>query len=159
MSYLVPFRDHVRGALHPHAVGNRHPRGAFIFQETLTEFAPPVRRDRRKTRSRPGAVVAINIIVSAVVCALWGYLLYNFEIGPLWLMMGIANQMLAVIGLALGTTYILQYAARADVRPLHRHPLRFRRRDGLYGRRAKRGHVVEPGRGLESPGPASPSTG
>jgi carbon starvation protein len=38
--------------------------------------------------------------------------LYNFEINRLWLMMGIANQMLAAIGLAVGTTYILKHSAK-----------------------------------------------
>jgi len=88
----------------------------FIFQETLTEFrtAGPIAAGAA-AQANPAAREpswTVNIIVSAVVSALWGYLLYNFETGPLWLMMGIANQMLAVIGLALGTTYILQHAAR-----------------------------------------------
>ena len=47
-----------------------------------------------------------------MVCGLWGYLLYNFEIGPLWLMNGIGNQLLAVIGLAIGTTYLLQHSPK-----------------------------------------------
>ena len=80
----------------------------FIFQETLTQFR--ARGSDPETAREPSWT--LNIVVSAVVSALWGYLLYNFETGPLWLMMGIANQMLAVIGLALGTTYILQNGTR-----------------------------------------------
>ena len=53
-----------------------------------------------------------NVIASVVVCAMWGFLLYNFEIGPLWLMNGIGNQLLAVIGLAIGTTYLLHHAPK-----------------------------------------------
>jgi carbon starvation protein len=55
---------------------------------------------------------ALNVITSVLVCGVWGYLLYKFEIGRLWLMMGIANQLLATIGLAIGTTYLLQHAPK-----------------------------------------------
>ena len=53
-----------------------------------------------------------RVRMSAVVCALWGYLLYTGNIASLWRMLGIANQLLAVIGLAVGTTYLLQHAAK-----------------------------------------------
>ncbi len=54
----------------------------------------------------------MNVITSFLVCGAWGYLLYVFEIGRLWLMMGIANQLLATIGLAVGTTYLLQHSPK-----------------------------------------------
>ena len=80
----------------------------FIFQETLAQF--------KSHRSDPHApqetTWTLNIIVSAVVSFLWGYLLYTGDIDRLWRMMGISNQMLATIGLAAGTTYILRYSAR-----------------------------------------------
>jgi carbon starvation protein len=77
----------------------------FIFQETLVQL-------RGKPRADHETSWTLNVVASVVVCALWGYLLYHFEIGRLWLMMGIANQLLAVIGLAIGTTYILQYSPK-----------------------------------------------
>ncbi len=80
----------------------------FIFQETLTQFKSP-EADQSAAREPSWT---LNVIVSAVVTCLWGYLLYNFEINRLWLMMGIANQMLAAIGLAVGTTYILKHSAK-----------------------------------------------
>ena len=49
--------------------------------------------------------------MSVLVCFLWGYLLYTGNIDRLWRMMGIANQLLATIALAVGTTYLL------DARP------------------------------------------
>ncbi len=80
----------------------------FIFQETLTQF----KSDKSGQNAPQEPSWTLNVIVSAVVSCLWGYLLYNFEINRLWLMMGIANQMLAAIGLAVGTTYILKYSAK-----------------------------------------------
>ena len=47
-----------------------------------------------------------------IVCALWGYLLYSGNIATLWRMMGIANQLLATIALAVGTTYLLKHASK-----------------------------------------------
>ena len=43
---------------------------------------------------------------------MWGYLLYSGNIATLWRMMGIANQLLATIALAVGTTYLLEHAPR-----------------------------------------------
>ena len=47
-----------------------------------------------------------------VVCFCWGYLLYTGNIDRLWRMMGIANQLLATIGLAVGTTYLLLHSPK-----------------------------------------------
>ena len=50
--------------------------------------------------------------MSVLVCFLWGYLLYSGNIATLWRMMGIANQLLATIALAVGTTYLLKHSPR-----------------------------------------------
>ena len=50
--------------------------------------------------------------MSLIVCFLWGYMLYTGDIASLWRMMGIANQLLATIALAVGTTYLLQHAPK-----------------------------------------------
>jgi carbon starvation protein len=50
-----------------------------------------------------------NIIVfSALVSLAWGYLLYSGNVSTIWPMFGTANQMLAVIALAIGTSVILK---------------------------------------------------
>ena len=54
----------------------------------------------------------LNIIMSIVVCAAWGYLLYMGSLDTLWRMLGIANQLLAAIALAVGTTYLLLHAPK-----------------------------------------------
>ena len=52
------------------------------------------------------------MIMSVVVCGLWGGLLYIGNLDTLWRMLGIANQLLATIALAVGTTYLLQHATK-----------------------------------------------
>ena len=78
----------------------------FIFQETLQPLLPD-----QFQRGR-GLDLALNIVLSVAVCGLWGYLLYSGSIATLWRMTGIANQLLATIALAVGTTYLLQHAPR-----------------------------------------------
>ena len=74
----------------------------FIFQETVTQFPPNDHASRASTNW------ALNVTMSVGVCLLWGYLLYTGNIDRLWRMMGIANQLLAAIALAVGTTYLLK---------------------------------------------------
>jgi carbon starvation protein len=78
----------------------------FIFQETVQQYLPAPLARRRDVN------LALNVVLSVVVCGLWGYLLYSGNIGTLWRVMGIANQLLATIALAVGTTYLLQHAPR-----------------------------------------------
>jgi carbon starvation protein len=77
----------------------------FILEESIGQF-----------RSRPAehhkTSWFMNIATSLAVCFCWGYLLYTGNIDRLWRMMGIANQLLATIGLAVGTTYLLLYAPK-----------------------------------------------
>jgi carbon starvation protein len=77
----------------------------FVFQESVTEFSP-----RTKIRGKPSW--GMNILMSALTCCAWGYLLYTGNINTLWRMLGIANQLLAAIALAVGTTYLLNHAPK-----------------------------------------------
>jgi carbon starvation protein len=78
----------------------------FIFQETIQQF---LSEDLAKDRN---IAITLNVALSLGVCGLWGYLLYSGNIATLWRMMGIANQLLATIALAVGTTYLLENAPR-----------------------------------------------
>jgi carbon starvation protein len=77
----------------------------FVFQETLAQFNP-----RYQLGHHPNW--ALNVTMSIVVCGLWGGLLYIGNLDTLWRMLGIANQLLATIALAVGTTYLLQHAPK-----------------------------------------------
>lgn len=52
------------------------------------------------------------IFFSALVSASWGYLLYTGNVSTIWPMFGTANQMLAVIALAIGTSTILKVSGK-----------------------------------------------
>ncbi len=78
----------------------------FIFEEAVQQFRP--QRARRR-----GPNWLLNVAASSLVCFLWGYLLYTGSIENLWRMMGVANQLLAIIALALGTSYLLAHASRS----------------------------------------------
>lgn len=77
----------------------------FVFQETVAYFKPA---------AAPGGQVNwfSNVALSAAACIAWGYLLCNNNINTLWRMLGISNQLLASIALAVGTTYILVHSPR-----------------------------------------------
>ena len=77
----------------------------FVVQESVTEFSP-----RAKIRGKPSW--GMNILMSALTCCAWGYLLCTGNINTLWRMLGIANQSLAAIALAVGTTYLLNHAPK-----------------------------------------------
>lgn len=49
-----------------------------------------------------------TIFFSALITFAWGYLLYSGNISTIWPLFGTANQMLAVIAFAIGTTYLLR---------------------------------------------------
>jgi carbon starvation protein len=73
----------------------------FVFQETLAQF-----RSDMEIGHQPRW--GLNVGMSLLVCGLWGYLLYTGNLNALWRMLGIANQLLALIALAVGTTYLLK---------------------------------------------------
>jgi carbon starvation protein len=48
------------------------------------------------------------IFFSALMSATWGYLLYTGNISTIWPLFGVANQMLAAIAFAVGTTFLIK---------------------------------------------------
>jgi carbon starvation protein len=98
----------------------------FVFQEAFTSFGPEAELPKSPATEyaanfdddlhAPPVLRqphwGLNIFMSIVVCAGWGYLLYMGTLDTLWRMLGIANQLLAAIALAVGTTYLLLHAPK-----------------------------------------------
>ena len=70
----------------------------FILQESFGKFYKPFGR----ADWLPG-----NLIASVVVVLFWGYFIYTGTVATIWPMFGTANQLLATIALAIGTSYII----------------------------------------------------
>jgi carbon starvation protein len=77
----------------------------FVFQENLAGIS-------RRAKITGKASWSVNIAMSFLTCCAWGYLLYTGNINTLWRMLGISNQLLALIALAVGTTYLLNHAPK-----------------------------------------------
>jgi carbon starvation protein len=72
--------------------------GRFLVQETFGKIKPSLGR----VDWWPGAIAATAIIVMG-----WAYLLLSGDIGTIWPMFGIANQLLAIVALCVVTTYLV----------------------------------------------------
>ncbi|SOC41171.1 carbon starvation CstA family protein [Ureibacillus acetophenoni] len=75
----------------------------YLIQDFLGDAFKPLKR----TDWLPG-----NLFASALACVMWGYLLYSGEIGTIWALFGVSNQLMASIGLVLGATVILKMATK-----------------------------------------------
>ncbi|MDN3017569.1 carbon starvation protein CstA [Paenibacillus sp. BSR1-1] len=73
----------------------------YLIQDFFGEFYKPL----KKTDWIPGSIIA-----SALACFMWGYLLFSGDIGSVWALFGVSNQLMASIGLIVGATVILKIA-------------------------------------------------
>jgi carbon starvation protein len=72
--------------------------GRFLLQEAMGKIYKPF----RKTDWLPGNLIASGLIVFA-----WAYFIYTGTVSTIWPMFGAANQLLATIALAIGTSFII----------------------------------------------------
>jgi carbon starvation protein len=72
--------------------------GRFLLQEAMGKVYKPF----QKTNWLPGNLIASGLIVFA-----WGYFIYTGTVSTIWPMFGTANQLLATIALAIGTSFII----------------------------------------------------
>jgi carbon starvation protein len=72
--------------------------GRFILQETLGKVYKPFQR----TNWLPG-----NLITSGLIVLSWAYFIYTGSVATIWPMFGTANQLLATIALAIGTSFVI----------------------------------------------------
>jgi carbon starvation protein len=70
----------------------------FLLQEFFGKFIKPF----AKTDWLIG-----NLITSFLIVFAWGYFIYTGSVATLWPMFGAANQLLATVALAVGTSYII----------------------------------------------------
>ncbi len=75
----------------------------FILQEALGKFYAPFAR----TNWLPG-----NLFTSFLVVLAWGYFIYTGTVSTIWPMFGVANQLLATLALAIGTSYLINHGKR-----------------------------------------------
>jgi carbon starvation protein len=72
--------------------------GRFLLQDALGKVYAPF----RKTSWLPGNLIASGLIVFA-----WGYFIYTGSISTIWPMFGTANQLIAALALAIGTSFVI----------------------------------------------------
>jgi carbon starvation protein len=72
--------------------------GRFLIQE----FGGRVYKPFARADSVPASVTATTLIVLA-----WGYFIWTGDISSIWPMFGIANQLIASVALAVGTTILI----------------------------------------------------
>jgi carbon starvation protein len=72
--------------------------GRFLLQEAFGKVYKPF----QQTNWLPG-----NLITSALIVFAWGYFIYTGTVSTIWPMFGTANQLLATIALAIGTSFII----------------------------------------------------
>jgi carbon starvation protein len=72
--------------------------GRFLLQEAFGKVYRPF----QKTNWLTG-----NLITSGIIVLAWGYFIYTGTVSTIWPMFGTANQLLATVALAIGTSYII----------------------------------------------------
>ncbi len=106
----IPFMSHLMGYWYHFAImfeavfiltavdtGTRV--GRFFLQEMIGTVIPKF----AEKRWMPGI-----LITSGIFTASWGYLVYTGDISTIWPLFGMSNQLLAAVGLLIGTTMIIR---------------------------------------------------
>jgi carbon starvation protein len=75
----------------------------FITQEALGKIYKPF----GNTTWIPGSLLTSLLVVFA-----WGYFIYTGSVSTIWPMFGVANQLLATLALAVGTSYLINHGKR-----------------------------------------------
>jgi carbon starvation protein len=77
--------------------------GRYLIQELIGRIIPKF----AEKKWVPGIVISSFIFTLS-----WGYLLFTGEISTIWPLFGMSNQLLAVTGLFLGTTFLIKIGKR-----------------------------------------------
>ncbi|MEM4405358.1 MAG: carbon starvation CstA 5TM domain-containing protein, partial [Nitrososphaerota archaeon] len=76
--------------------------GTRVARFLVQEFIGKVYGDFERPDWLPASLIATSLVVSG-----WAYFIYTGSVSTIWPMFGIANQLLAVVALAVGTTVII----------------------------------------------------
>lgn len=79
--------------------------GTRVSRYLIQDFSGDLYKPLKRTDWLPDTIFA-----SLLACFLWGYLLYPGDIGSVWALFGVSNQLMASIGLIIGATVILKIA-------------------------------------------------
>jgi carbon starvation protein len=77
--------------------------GRFIIQEAMGKIYKPFARTNNLTG---------NLIASFLFVIPWAYFIYTGSVSTIWPMFGTANQLLATIALAVGTSFIINHGKK-----------------------------------------------
>ena len=72
--------------------------GRFLMQEFLGKAIPKF----REKEWMPGAMIC-----SALMVLMWGYFIWTGNVGTIWPLFGVGNQLLASVALAVGSTMLI----------------------------------------------------
>lgn len=75
----------------------------FILQEALGKIYAPFART---------SWIFGNIVTSLMIVFAWGYFIYTGSVATIWPMFGVANQLLATLALAIGTSFLINNGKR-----------------------------------------------
>jgi carbon starvation protein len=75
----------------------------FVLQESFGRLYKPFGR----TNWLPG-----NLMTSLLVVFAWGYFIYTGTVSTIWPMFGVANQLLATLALAVGTSWLINHGKK-----------------------------------------------
>ena len=75
----------------------------FILQEAFGKVYPPF--------GRTNWLIG-NLVTSFMVVFAWGYFIYTGSVSTIWPMFGVANQLLATLALAIGTSFLINHGKR-----------------------------------------------
>ena len=79
--------------------------GTRVARYLIQDFGGNLYKPLKRTNWLPGTIGA-----SALACVMWGYLLYSGDIGSIWALFGVSNQLMASVGLVCGVTMVLKIA-------------------------------------------------
>ena len=82
--------------------------GTRVARFALQEFVGRVYKPFARTDWLPGSMIS-----TTVICLAWGYFIWTGSIDTIWPMFGVANQLLASVALAVGTTILINRAGRS----------------------------------------------